>query len=232
MARNIASGATGLVNFGNRAAQLGDLSVGIWVKLGAGSNTGTAIITSGATTENEVDNEYLWLAIAGASNAWDLAYLHEYDNGANQSNTFNTNLNNGVWYYVGLTRNVTAKTVDLYLGDGITISLFGTYTYTTDPTGGGGANTRFCLFRRGDGATAQLDDATLANLTFYTRTLSLGEHAMLMLGRVPQGNLLVWAPLWGSSPEVDLSGNGYKGTVTSTTVADGPPVAPPFPGTH
>lgn len=68
----------------------------------------------------------------------------------------------------------------------------------------------------------------LAEMTINTATLTVDELLALARGSsilsVHPENLELYSPVWGNSPEPDLSGNQRNGTVTNTTVVDHAPV--------
>ena len=69
-------------------------------------------------------------------------------------------------------------------------------------------------------------DGKVSYSKIYNRALSVNEinEDMINPGSVANG-VVNFSPLWGDSPEVDLSGNGNVGTVTeATTSTDGPTV--------
>jgi len=75
----------------------------------------------------------------------------------------------------------------------------------------------------GDSGRALL--GTLAHVRGGLGVLTVGEISTLMYRNasvVTEFDL----PLWGDSTEVDISGNGFNGTVTGATVADNPPIGP------
>lgn len=219
MARNIANGATGKISYGNSSNLkiLGDLSIGIWAKFRSGSAAGSVIVQRSKDDEVEASNATIYLDTQGSSNAWDIRYIHEYGAGTNETTTFDTNLLDGHWYYIGISRNITAKTVKLYLGDGYKVRLFETYTYTNQPTGGTDVNCYLTLFSKYEG-TAQLDDASLSFFTYHSRALSEAEHQAQMQGTVSSDSLLINAP----DLLDDLSPGNYDGTATGTTLVADP----------
>ena len=107
----------------------GDLSFYMIVKIDS-SAAGLIVAAEKTAGENEVDNTMVWLDILGASNSWDLRYIHEYNAGINEANTFLTNISNDTFSAIGLIRDVTANTVKLWK-DG---TLVDTFNYTNDPT--------------------------------------------------------------------------------------------------
>lgn len=228
-ARNIANAATGNIAFGNSATHrlLGDMSLGIWVKFGSGFPTaGGAIVTrEGGVGETEADNSCIFVYALGTSGAWDIAYIHENAAGTNNANTWDMNLANATWTYIGISRDATANTVILYTGTGGgAIATQTTYNYAADATGCNAGTEGLWLGIRSDGSTSQADDFTFANFTLWNRVLAVGEHQSLMHNSIPeQTGIVALSPIIGASPEPDWSGNAFNGTVTGTTVADHAP---------
>ena len=69
-------------------------------------------------------------------------------------------------------------------------------------------------------------DGRIAYVHFYDRVLTLAEIQQLQWRpfSITDGQKL-FAPLWGDTTELDLSGNGATGTVSGSTAStDGPPV--------
>ena len=64
----------------------------------------------------------------------------------------------------------------------------------------------------------------IANVTIHSRALTADEHRQQMIGKIPPGNLVLLAPLWGASPEPNFAGSMLNGTVINTTIAVPPPV--------
>ena len=204
------------------------MSIGIWFNPGPGVDGLAVIVARSVEGEAEADNAAFFFDVQAGI---DVRYIHEYGSGSNEANTFNTNLSQGVWRYIGVSRDATAKTVKMWIGDGETLTLIDTYTYTNAPTGGTHASASLRLFGVAGTANKALEDASLAKFTLHDKPLTLGEHYAQMLGRPPLENLIIWSPLGESSPEPDWSGNGYIGTLSGTsTVVAGPPTATPFIG--
>ena len=72
-------------------------------------------------------------------------------------------------------------------------------------------------------------DSYLSDFAYWNVTLTPGEAKALASGVRPNtirpSSLVIWLPIDGlQSPEPDLSGNAYNGTVTATSLAPGPPV--------
>lgn len=71
-------------------------------------------------------------------------------------------------------------------------------------------------------------DGVLANARAGLGVLDLGQIKDLVHRGAAGISTEINLPLWGDSPEPDLSGNGNNGTVTGATVADNPPVGLQF----
>lgn len=130
------AGGTDAVNWGTGAGfnLHSDMSLGIWVKFSA-SAAGT-IIARGGTGATSAFNDAFGLYVAGASNAWNVTYKHFNGTQVLNSITFTTNIPNDTWKYIGFSRDATAKTVSLYVGDGLNIALIATSSYANNPDGG------------------------------------------------------------------------------------------------
>jgi Concanavalin A-like lectin/glucanases superfamily len=218
-------GSNDKIDFGNSSelAITGDLSFGIWLQIDNLATSADMICFYGGNSENEEDNFIFYFDVQGSPNAWDLRYLHEYSSGSNELNTFNTNITNSTWTYVAITRDVSANTVDLWTAlPGATLSNIGTFSYTNDPTGGAGSGAELAI---GEAVTGSQDlNGILADLVLYDRALTVEEHQQNMTGNIiKDSNLKFHGPLWGSSPEPDLSGNTNNGTVSGSIVVDHAP---------
>lgn len=112
----------------NELAIATDLTIETWVKLNsAGEQT---LIAFGADGESLATN-YLYSVqvLAGG----DIKYFHESGSGgADTALTFDTNLDTGMWYHISVVRDVSAKTVKLFV-DGRMVDL---QNYTNDAEGG------------------------------------------------------------------------------------------------
>ena len=107
----------------------GNLSFYLIVKMDSGAN-GLIMAMEKTAGETEADNTMLWLDIQGASNSWDIRYIHEYSSGTNEANTFLTNIANDTFTGIGVVRDVVANTVKMWK-DGVLVD---TFNYTNDPT--------------------------------------------------------------------------------------------------
>ena len=91
---------------------------------------------------------------------------------------------------------------------------------------------RTVIGRLGDSSPGLYFSGRIAETGIWNVALTDVEVAVLAGGvsplRVRPGRLKGYWPIFGASPETDLSGQGNNLTVTGTTVADHAPVAPQF----
>ena len=127
-------------------AVIGNLSAYFLVNL-TSSASGLICTAEAGVGETENENSTLFLLIAGASNSWDIRYIHEFGNGDNEDETFLTNIANDTDTAIGLIRDVAANTVKMWK-DGVLVS---TFNYTSDPTIGATTSMPFHLGSRADG---------------------------------------------------------------------------------
>jgi len=225
-AREFAAGTDG-VDYGNSLTfnVLGDLSVGVWLKLP--STAAGTIITRGYNSATVSKNSCFDLNVKGSSGAWEIQYYHDPADGGvseDDKHNFSTALANDTWYYIGFSRDATAKTVSMFVGDGVTVALIQTWTYPTDPTGGSDSAVHLSIGQLAGGYSGNVSDAPLVGTVeehyIWSRKLSLAEHQDAMRGSPSPTNLILDC-LMGNSPEVDLSPTGASGTVTGTTLVTG-----------
>lgn len=104
------------------------------------------------------------------------------------------------------------------------------YSATGNATGSRDSDAAADLIIGNNAAASRTYNGRISHLQIYNRELSAGEITTLMHkpGKILSGCVGYW-PLFGvASPEPDWSGGGLNGTLTGTSVADGPPVGPPF----
>jgi len=69
--------------------------------------------------------------------------------------------------------------------------------------------------------TSQYADGDVAEVKIWTKTLSAKEIIQDFVGVIPRDTLVFHAPMGWDSPEPDISGSKYTGTLTNTpTIAD------------
>ncbi len=197
----------------------GDLSIGIYINLP--SNAQGVIIKRGKNTG--AASESYDLLVAGSSGAWDIEYLHDYSGASNnEKHTFATAIQNGKWVYIGISRDASAKTVSLYLGDGSTLTLIETWGYSHDIVDAD-ATSRLTVGNDVGGSAGDIDPAPLVGVVeehyIHNRVLSSSEHINSMKGN-PSFTGMVLGCFMGDDPEVDIAGSG-EGEVTGTTLIQG-----------
>ena len=134
-----ANWSSDVINWGTSSLYnvTGDLSIGCWLQLP--SNARGTVVCRGEdwpSSPNATNTAYC-LGVSGTSGAWNIRYFHRYGTvNAMELHDFATAIPNGAWKYVGLSRNSSAKTVSLYLGDGASLSLIESWTYTSNADGG------------------------------------------------------------------------------------------------
>ena len=218
------AGGTDILDWGHHAALqiLGDLSIGIWAEFSSSTVSGGMLMMYGPGSNLESENHIYGLCVLGSSGAWNtIRYFHE--NGPGPANQiildFSVNMVNTTPYYIGISRDNTAKTVTCYIGDGLTLTTIGPQSYVLVPTGGGASSCDVTL--GGQTGLAGTFNVPLVGTEqehyIWSRKLSAAEHLAAMQGS-PSATNLQLSCLMGNTPEVDISGNGYSGTPTGTTV--------------
>ena len=140
---------------------------------------------------------------------------------ANQLHDFNTNLANGTWYYIGFSRDDTAKTVTLYKSSGASLSAVEAWTYPLSPAAASGTDPQSeTVIGNRIGTGYSPGRATIAEHYIWNRKLTLAEHQLAMQGQPPLNGLVLECIMAGASPEVDIIG-ALSGTLTGTTVVAG-----------
>lgn len=193
----------------------GDLSIGMWIKLESAS-TGWLISNSARFFEWPYS-----LFVSGSSGAWNITYRHT--NSGDIDIAFPAALLNDKWYYIGISRDASLKTVTMYRGDESgNFSTVGTGTYGTNPASGGAFSPPHLYIGNavtGDGNDHYLD-GTVEEHYIWQRAIGAGEHSQAMVGSPPATDLVLACQM-GDSPEIDTSGSGFSGTVTGTTLVTG-----------
>lgn len=200
---------------GDSLAIAGDITVETWLKLDQiGSQQ--SIVDFANSNDASVDNVLYQLVVRSDG---DIEYAHEDGSGVNSDAlVFDTNLLAGNWYHISMSRDVSSKTVKLFL-DG---QLIGTQTYSgNDPDGGSnstlaiGATVAGSTFgdNKLDGqmsdlriwSTARTDDEIVDN---YNQTLTGNQGGTLQLN-------YRFDEISGSTV-TDSSGTQTDATVTGT----------------
>lgn len=131
-----------------------------------------------------------------------------------------TVLSNDTWHLAGLTHDIGATTLRIFLDgveEGSNGSASASFNYTAPDFYAG-------IRGSSDGFNGRLAWATCWSVQLAANEM-VAMHRGVPPSRIrPKDQLICW-PVWGlHSLEIDLSGNGRSGTVTGTTKANGPPV--------
>lgn len=214
------SGGSDQVDYGHNDSLyqiLGDLTIGIWVKFpsnAAGFLIGYSCCNTAATEQPFA------LQIFGSSDAWTIDYSHD---GPDLHHTFSTTFENDTWYFLGIVRDSVNKNLYLFWGNGTSLNIVETFAYATN-AGGSAAGSRMVVgkFPGSAGGNIPVADLTATTQQYYiwNRQLSLTELINAMQGNPSTSGMRLGCAS-GTSPEIDLSGNGGSGVVTGTSLVQG-----------
>jgi hypothetical protein len=168
---------------------------------------------------------YAWHTTGGGGNF--LCFEIGWGTSAGNTSRANctTDLYNGAWRHVAGTYDLSD--IRMYL-DGAESSTAAenrpiAYNASNDLYVGTWDNGAFNLHQDGD----------YAELGVWSVALSAAEIAALAKGAHPHhirpDKLVLYLPIWGASPEPDLSGNRQNGTVSGTAITDHAPLGPYAP---
>ncbi len=223
------AGGSDVVNWGSTSPTLitGNMSAMIWFKLPSGSNGQSTLLARGINDPASAKNTCYGLVAQGSADAWLLKYWHDYGTNHVESHDFAAAIRNDAWTCAAFVRDVTAKTVSLYTGNGTTMAAVGTFSYTNNPDGG---TDPACLLTIGnyaggvgdfpDGSHAGPLVGTTQEYYIWSRSLTLTELISAMKGNPSTTGMVLGCPS-GTSPEIDLSSSGGSGTLTGTTLVGG-----------
>lgn len=173
-----------------------------------------------------------WASKQDVSNVWAIrkdashrleAVVGAVGGGGPQTLTATTVLSVNTWYFVALVRNVTSDTLKLYYATAAgSITEDASATDTTTVTHGGGN----LVIGKVSGGTTETFIGRMAYASIFTRALTVGDLESLKRNQLVGPSRAGLWPMNGNSPEPDLSGSDFAGTVTGATVGDNPPVGP------
>jgi len=146
---------------GDNLVITGDVTMEAWAKFDA-FGTDTIFRYGGASGDGDAGNNILYKLRANSGG--DLVYEHESGDGSSGdvALTFDTNLATDTWYHIAASRDVSAKSVTLYING----EIFQTQTYTqNNPDGGAGANAKLALGARTD--NQEFLDGQLADMRVW-----------------------------------------------------------------
>ena len=218
------AGSGETVNYGTNATawNLQDMSCGIWINLPSNAQGCIIGYLYGGTAL--ADNSAFGLGVAGSAGSWNIEYGHDHGSSGStdQDHEFVTAIPNDVWVYIGFTRDTTAKTVTFYMGDGSTVRLIETYTYTTNHDGGTSSVVEMRVGNTPGTHGGSFTDYVGSAQQHYVTTAkwTMADHASAMNGSPPATGLVLNSAM-GQNPEVDISPTGASGAVTGTTLVQG-----------
>ncbi len=185
----------------------GSESFAAWIKF-AGVNAIEDIFCG-----NNLGYAFRWHGASATTGALELLHTFTLLIGASNTQTVTT----GVWYHTGVSYNGTNF---VFYWNGVAVGSGSNATTVSSAQyyiGSSGSGTEFF-------------NGTLADIASWNVVLTAAEFAALALGarpgRIRRSSLNGWWPLDGlQSPEPDLSGNKFNGTlVTAVASNPGPPV--------
>ena len=174
-------GSTGFVS-GGGASELkitGDLSVQTWINFDTLPTGRVHFLVMSANGDTEATNVLYEMKIDSGG---DIGYFHEFGAGNNQEVFFDTNLTAGNWYQLSLVRDVSAKTVKLFVdGEPANVASFTQGTnatgtvqaYGSNPTGGASAQ----LYVGAQNNNTNHLNGQMADVRIWNKALSDGDVA-------------------------------------------------------
>ncbi|HEV8414603.1 MAG TPA: hypothetical protein VGQ49_13490 [Bryobacteraceae bacterium] len=204
---------------------VGDLSIGMWIKLPSNGQGCLVCGGPGGTLDSSTAWPY-FMSLAGSSGSWSIIVGHDTAsaNINNGSNPFAAAIPNDVWVYIGFSRDTTAQTYTLYKSDGTSVTTVGTFAYSGNPpsTAGTGPSNQMTISSgdyRSDLGLLHLV-GTVEEHYMAARAWSSSEHLLAAQGSPPTTSLVLDCRM-GNTPEVDISGSGLSGSVSGTALVAG-----------
>ncbi len=218
------NGSSDTINCGTNTALIpASLSVFGWINLSSLSNSYTGVFNRFASESFNTNGDCAYFVKSNGKTALYLADNFATGGTENYDGTGAGTISTNTWTHVGFVfpssgnaHSYINGVLDGSVGAGNTThatTSVQSFVIGSDPHLGG----RFLSGR-------------VADVGVWSAALTVGEIAGLAGGRRPsevrQGALVGWWPLDGlASPEPDLSGNAFNGTLTGTSAAAGPPVS-------
>lgn len=208
MARSF-NGSSNTIAISNSFQPTGTVSISAWIKFGTTANFTGAILSGGTNTY-----EFRWTGASATTGTLTLNKTFTLLIGNSNTQTVST----GVWYHVGVSYDGT--TVRFYWNG---VAVGSTATSTTIVASG-----TWNIGSAGD--VSEFFNGTIADVAYWSSILTPTQFAGLASGARPSfvqsgfSNLVLWLPLDGlQSPEPDISGRAFNGTITGATATFGPP---------
>ncbi len=211
-----------ILDWGNGASLKiqGSMSFGEWVKFFSIPGSYASMVFQGHNTDGSSGANDLYKLGVGPDGGGllDLGYGHEHGSASAVAHTFTAGLKLNRWYYIGFSRDATAKTVKMYVGDGTSLSLIGTFSYSSNADGGQNTSTHLVIGNEYPSASL-VEGGVTEEHYIWERAISETEHEDAMNGN-PSLTGMVLGCIMGDDPEVDIA-HGNIGTVTGTTLVQG-----------
>jgi hypothetical protein len=206
------NGTSDHVNFGNITTSLTNTTVSLWANVTVAAAGGFGYLFSRNNSTNANFFEF-------GTHSGNWQFFVATVGGTSQAN--GTAVTAGIWYHLALSYDSTNGSV-FYVNGVSTL---------TGAAGGNMKTGSTTAWIGGDpsGGGSGFANAIIADVAVWNATLTLLEIKGLSQGMRPGAIRapVLWSPVDGlQSPEADLSGNAFNGTVTGTSVVFGPPIAP------
>lgn len=197
-------------------ALIGNIALGVWVMFP--SNASGPILSQGHHLG--VHGMNFQLLVEGVSGAWDLRYKHQYGGtfGTNVTveHLFDTNLPNNTWIFVGLSRVIASKQINLYVGyEGGEPQLVDAWQYTSYSEPANPAGYTYLGQCPGNWDAPLWPHFTAQEHYLWENYVDQGTLNYAMKGDLNAGASqdLVLACFMGTTPEIDVSPTGSTGTL-------------------
>ncbi len=202
---------------------VGDLSFGCWVKLGGVTGYSSIVFQGNDGSSASGTNDLYKLGVgptSGSPGFFDIGYSHEYGS-ASSITTIGVGgaLKAGIWYYLGISRDATAKTVKFYVGNQLSVTLRNTGAYSNNADGGQDSSTKLII---GNQITSNgyPFNGVIQQHYLWNRVLSQSEHLAAANANPPTSGLVMGCNM-GNTPEIDIIDPAITGAVTGTTLVTG-----------
>ena len=145
--------------------------------------------------------------------------------------TNDTPLTVGSWLFIAAKWNMSASAgqqAEIYSGNLTTLAVESTYGTSTDCVGAVAADAANDLFLGGNGSNSFLGD--VAFFAYIAKDMSLGEiqEQQFHPHVIAETRIFSWMGFSGTTTQVDWSGNGNGGAITSATITANVPLPQPF----
>ncbi len=200
----------------------GDLSFGCWVKVGAVTGYSSIVFQGNNSSSSSGTNDLYKLGVGPSMSTpgwFGFNYSHEYGSASNISVGADVVMQAGIWKYFGFSRNASAKTVAMYVGNQLALALLTTGGFSNNADGGQDASTHLVIGNEYSGTGIPANSAIQQHY-IWNRVLSQSEHLAAANANPPTSGLIMGCNM-GNTPEIDIIDPGITGAVTGTTLVTG-----------